>query len=319
MTSTLPDWTAIDETIQCPLCAYNLRGLDVPRCPECGYRFEWIEVLDPSRRLHPFLFEHHPERNTETYIKTLLGGLRPRKFWRSLHPVQPSIPRRIILYWLIGTPLLVAAGMTCLLILVHFITTQNALRRPSYEANPRRFLSESFMESKIAEHGSMQRFFDVEMPTDVSGAMRFLVREPSLVVATLPYLIPLVWPWVTFACLLVFSESMARARINRDHVLRCVFYSSDVFVWLGVANLAIIALYWFQGGSGWLLSFIGLEAVFRAHCWAVAPFLILAWLRLWIAYRVYLRFRHATAVIGASALVVVLATAAFAGFLMYGW
>ena len=49
------------ETLHCPLCEYNLRGLSEPRCPECGYRFEWAELRDPSRRLHPYLFEHHPE------------------------------------------------------------------------------------------------------------------------------------------------------------------------------------------------------------------------------------------------------------------
>ena len=41
-----PDWSAITETIRCPLCDYDLRGLIEPRCPECGYQFVWPEVLD---------------------------------------------------------------------------------------------------------------------------------------------------------------------------------------------------------------------------------------------------------------------------------
>ena len=80
----------IQEDILCPLCEYDLRMLAKPRCPECGYRFDWPDVLDPSRRLHRYLFEHHPERNWWSFWKTALGSLRPRKFWAALQPVQPS-------------------------------------------------------------------------------------------------------------------------------------------------------------------------------------------------------------------------------------
>lgn len=319
MTLIEPDWTAIDETIRCPLCAYNLRGLAKPRCPECGYRFEWDELLDPTKRLHPFLFEHHPERNVETYFKTLRNGLRPLAFWRSLHPVQPSVPRRIVLYWLLGTPLLVAAGMTCLLMYAHVVATQNAALRPTYEANQRRWLPQRTRELAIAEHGSMQRYFDFEMPTDMFGAVRQMARERILVVGALPFAVPLVWPWAAFACLLVFSQSMKRASVDRAHVLRCVFYSFDVVFWIGLAYFANIGVYLILSGSGQLLTVRGLGTVFRTYCWTVVPFLIFAWLRVWIAYRVYLRFPHAAAVVGASALVVVLATAAFFGLFIFMW
>ena len=67
-TATTPvDWDTISEEILCPLCDYNLRGLIQPRCPECGYRFEWQGLLDPKYRLHPYLFEHHPERNFRSF------------------------------------------------------------------------------------------------------------------------------------------------------------------------------------------------------------------------------------------------------------
>ena len=39
-------------------------------------------------------------------VRTMLGGLRPRRFWSSLKPSQPSRPRRVVLYWLIATLLL---------------------------------------------------------------------------------------------------------------------------------------------------------------------------------------------------------------------
>lgn len=255
MTLIAPDWAAIDETIQCPLCAYNLRGLSQPRCPECGYRFEWDEVLDPTKRLHPYLFEHHPERNVDAFFKTLINGFRPRAFWTSLHPVQPSFPRRIILYWLIGTPLLTASGMTCLLLFAHAIATQNAPLRPSFEASPQSFNSAFSLEKAISEHGSMQRYYDFEMPTKMLGVVRsYLVKySPLFVVPALPYAVPLAWPWFTFACVLVFSQSMSRVRVDRVHVLRCVIYSFDVAFWIGLADLAFIALHLFVYGSERLL------------------------------------------------------------------
>ena len=48
--ATPPDWDSIPDEILCPLCEYNLRGIPEPRCPECGFKFEWDEVLryDPE-------------------------------------------------------------------------------------------------------------------------------------------------------------------------------------------------------------------------------------------------------------------------------
>src|SRR5262249_35041610 len=101
------DWSAIADDVHCPLCDYNLRGLTDPRCPECGTHFDWPELLDPAKRKHPFLFEHHPERRFWSFWRTAVAGLRPRRFWSSLLPVQPSFPRRLLLYW----------GLTMLIVL----------------------------------------------------------------------------------------------------------------------------------------------------------------------------------------------------------
>ena len=87
--------------VLCPLCEYNLRGLTEARCPECGGKFEWDELRDPAKRKHPYLFEHHPERNLWSFFSTLNGGLLARRFWKKLRPVQASKPRRLILYWVL--------------------------------------------------------------------------------------------------------------------------------------------------------------------------------------------------------------------------
>jgi len=96
-----PDWDTISHDVTCPLCGYNLRGLTEARCPECGSRFHWPDVIDPHKGLHPYLFEHHPERNCRSFAQTLVGTLRPARFWASLSPTQPLRPRRMRIYWLL--------------------------------------------------------------------------------------------------------------------------------------------------------------------------------------------------------------------------
>ena len=109
--TNVPDWDALQIEPACPLCEYSLRGLTEPRCPECGRRFEWADLTDPSRRKHPYLFEHHPERNVWSLVRTLVGGLRPGRFWRSLSPVQPSRPGRLAVYFVLAVlPLVLATG-----------------------------------------------------------------------------------------------------------------------------------------------------------------------------------------------------------------
>src|SRR5438128_9462460 len=93
-----PDWEAIAHVVECPLCEYNLYGLTQPRCPECGYRFAWKEILDPRRANHEYLFEHHSGRSWWSWWKTLVGGLRPQTFWKELHPSQKARPWRLFVY-----------------------------------------------------------------------------------------------------------------------------------------------------------------------------------------------------------------------------
>lgn len=104
---TAPDWSAIPDQVTCPLCDYDLRGLAEPRCPECGYRFEWPDLLEADRRTHPYLFEDQQRRLVRAFFATLIGGLRPRRFWASLKPSHPPRLGRLIVYWALTTALLV--------------------------------------------------------------------------------------------------------------------------------------------------------------------------------------------------------------------
>ena len=104
MTTIAPTSRAADEdaNLRCPLCDYDLRGLSEPRCPECGHRFDWHELRDWRDRQHPWLFEHNPRRNVASFARTFATSLFPRRFWRSVRPVNTPVPRRLALYVILG-------------------------------------------------------------------------------------------------------------------------------------------------------------------------------------------------------------------------
>ena len=203
------DWEKISEEILCPLCDYNLRGLIEPRCPECGSRYEWPDLLDPRRRRHPFLFEHHPEQNWRSFWRTLRAGLKPRKFWRSLHPVQPSSPKRLIAY---------VAGVLFATLLIYPVA--------------------SFLEQMVAliqvgyRWGGGISF----SPGIVSAAWDNLVTDPFRRESALSMFV-LGWPVTTFIILMIFRASMRRARIKAIHIVRCVVYTSDILFWFAGATV----------------------------------------------------------------------------------
>jgi len=302
-----PDWQQIDEEICCPLCSYILRGLTVARCPECGYRFEWPELLDPTRRLHPYLFEHHPEQNVRSFRRTLLGGLRPWRFWTSLHPAQPSCPRRLIRYWLLAASFLVAVPLASIIPTVVVVAQRNARFQTRHQANSARILSNPHGQAIVAEYGSLQAYLDAVVPTDAMGLIRivFQDRERLAPAVLLPCVVPFAWPWLTFVVLMVFDASMRHARVDRMHVLRCVLYSFDVVLWFGLGQvLLIFYAYAFLGARTSLPSEI--PWLLESRMILAGTLFLVAFVRLWIAYRRYLRFHLAFATVLASQVIVVL-------------
>ena len=128
-----PNWDSIAETISCPLCEYDLRGLKDPMCPECGYRFAWRDMLDPARRKHPYLFECHPDRNVWSFLKTTFHALRPVQFWRGLRADQRCDRHRLNTYWQIVALVVILAFATEYLAVC---TADYAARKQSYGGPP---------------------------------------------------------------------------------------------------------------------------------------------------------------------------------------
>ena len=303
----------LDEPLLCPLCGYDLRATTKERCPECGYRFTWAELRDPALRLHPYAFEHHPERNLTSFLQTLLAGLRPGRFWRTLFPTQPSRPGRLVLYWM------VAGVIPCVLPLALFVlraapAAETELR--NYRAlllGGTMYWAEGQREQIVAQHGSYQAFVDVAAPEPTAWTVVPYLVTNYVTARTLTLLgaLWLLWPWATFAVLMIFQASMRRARVRSIHVLRCVLYTADTALWAGAATVAFCAWDVWQQGLVSTGGFRGGLYHQAALLVTIVAFILCTW-RLAAAYRHYLRFDHAFATALASQIILLLAAACIA-------
>jgi hypothetical protein len=265
--------------VHCPLCEYNLRGLIEPRCPECGYRFDWPELLDPTKRLHPYLFEHHPERKFRAFRQTLVGGLLPRRFWKSLLPIQPTFPRRLLAYWLAAAVAYLVLAAASFVPAAVWEAKHISTLRPIAAAALNNPANGQYKQRIIDEYGSVQAYLDLMYPTHLlpSLVLQRLVA-PEFV---MPSLVLLAWPWMTFATLMIFRISMRRARVRTIHVLRCVLYTYDLAVWIGLACLVAMTVRYA------LTSTCNPDDWIDTILLVIEAGLILAFYRLWMAYRLH--------------------------------
>jgi hypothetical protein len=309
-----PDWSNIQEEIHCPLCGYNLHGLTDPRCPECGYRFEWPDLLDPTRRLHPYLFEHHPERNFWSFWKTAIGGLLPRRFWRTLQPVQPSRPRRLVLYWLLVLLICFVCLQVCLVWIGGTYTYWRWRNGLMYRAALLKGSQQA--DSPSPEYGPvgrpitdpvlLRRYVDRYCPTRLTMTFvkDFLADGGGQAWVWLQFpLLLLLWPWVSFGSLMIFRpfrQSMRKVRTRPVHILRCTIYSSGTLVWIAVLAVATtVATMWrARYGVAEVPLAIGLGLAGLMMVWMV-------W-QLIVACRSYLRLPDAGAIVVCSQLLLVL-------------
>jgi hypothetical protein len=302
-----PDWSSIAEEILCPLCEYDLQGLSEPRCPECGYTFEWEDLLDPARRLHRYIFEHHPERNIRSFWKTAAGILRPRRFWRSLQPVQPSSPRRLVLYWLLAMLLSYVLFQVIMVGCIAYFggwpnfaanRAQQATTLAWYKSLPP---GDNDRARVVGKFGSIENQCEYLYPTRMSWTVVRRLLDDYLSALTLPLLL-VFWPWAMFAVLMVFRWSMRRAKVRPIHVLRCCIYTSGTVVWL------TLAIPFLMIGGTVLYQTMGVtfDTLATAGLWVFGGMLVLMVYQLSTAYRLYLRFDHSIATVVCAQVIVIL-------------
>jgi hypothetical protein len=288
------------DALPCPMCEYDLRGQIEPRCPECGYRFNWDELRDPARRLHPYLFEHHPESNVRSFLRTLLGGLLPGRFWRALLPVQPSRPRRLWAYF---------GAVSVLMLLPNVVALTQATARQAARVRAVRAGALATLNGpqgprimQMPRYAGMtaQQIIDREMPPPTLPRLMVMTVDDNeeIAAAAIITAAAILWPLATVAAMMVFRISMRRARVRPIHVLRCALYSADIFLWAALAfAAAFLAFMLLQPGRVMSLD----EGAVGSGI--AAAYLVFAW-RLVRAFKLYLRFDHAIATVVATQIIV---------------
>ncbi|HEX5244851.1 MAG TPA: hypothetical protein VFW23_16455 [Tepidisphaeraceae bacterium] len=286
-----------DLDISCPLCEYNLRGLSEPRCPECGYKFVWAELVEATRSAHPYLFEVQ-RRKAWSFWKTLVGGLRPGRFWKTLKPAHRGNLRRLFLYWLITLLIGFAAAAAMDRVVLASLSTPLSgymVRAYSYSLGSPLLYAYS---SRDSVHFGFSFY-----------RLNLQVGDVAVIYAGAI----LIWTAATFLALLIFQQSMARAKIRTHHLFRCVIYSADVVIWaslFGMAALAAYAALVFSGGQGF--------SVLEVYLCTCAAIIIVFCIRLCVALRLYLQMDRpfwtvmATQVLVALAIVTALVVASVA-------
>ncbi len=302
-----PEWETLEEDVLCPLCAYHLRGLTVPRCPECGYRFTWPEVLDPNRRLHPYLYEHHPERGLRALVVTALNTVLALKFFSTLHPVQPIHRNRLIRYVMITSGVYVMAILLLLGLRMGTIRYAQMQTFQREAKDMRAYFSgvqPSSLQGVLMAEGvkSVEELIDKRKPSwsDTYAVLEFNMSASAQGFYALAYL-PCI-PWICFASLLIFQQTMRRAKIHSLHVFRAVAYSFDMVFWIGLILMPIVVLMTIEQG-------LDEKSLQTLSLWVAGlfPFVaILGLLRLVTAYQLYLRFPDAGGTIFLVAIIVFL-------------
>ena len=278
------DTPAGRDALSCPLCGYSLRGLahaEAPQCPECGYQFAWPELLRARQNRHRYLFEHHPGRNLWSLIGTLGGGLVPRRFWSSLNGGHEIRAKRLLLYWAIVAAVILLSG---------FGGTFVANGIKLYRVNLA--LTQMGVVGASAPLPPAPDFFRIVLLYSVDENN----LEAYLLVAALA------WPWLTLASLMVFQASMRRARVRPGHVLRCVIYAGDVFIWWGLLLVLRALADWISMTRDYWDDTQAVQQTTGAFLFMAIP----AVYRLGVAYRRYLRFDRPWLTVLASQVVVFL-------------
>jgi hypothetical protein len=240
--------------LRCPACDYNLRGLAEPRCPECGHRFQWETLLDASTRLHPYLFEHHPEQDFRAFWRTAWGGLLPWQFWESIRPQMSSRPRRMVIYW-------VAAMVVSALSIVAELAWGALL---------------------IWRHGAVAvrgrtwwdgQYLDMLMQYD--QALRILIAIG---------VVNVLWPWLTWLNLRLLPPELRGTADAGWRTLRCALYSFDTSIWGSLIYIAAMPLSVIGQANG-RGDFAILASVLMVVCYLFGLFRLAIGLRLHAGWR----------------------------------
>jgi hypothetical protein len=322
-----PEWSTHPTDVTCPLCGYNLRGLTEPRCPDCGHQFTWRGLLDESSWRHPYLFEHHPRRPIRAFLRTFFASMLPRRFFGlSLRPEHTPRPRMLALFWLalasaiLVLPPLAAVGNQLRQEYADYrgyVAQMNAVRARDRAMLARLPADDPAVPRTRARFGSIENYLAAQYPILPFAQFRVVKPRPLMPLATsllAPAVLLACWPWLSFAALMLFPQSMHEHHVLPVQVFRTVIYSASAIVPIFALAAAIQVVPMF---ADFLWSVGGTIAA-----WGMTPLMVTTLLlafpvlgyRLAIGYRSYLHFRQPAATVFLAQLVVVLLT-----LVLYHW
>lgn len=320
-TTASPDWSTINRDILCPLCDYNLKMLTEPRCPECGHRFEWADVLAEDRDLRGF-FEHARGRWLMSIFWTWLASLFSLWFWKRVKTTHPVRRGRLIVFAALISICEFALAATVLgyyvgetysgamanhrsrirqherAILRAEQPNPNALQRTS----PSWFGQPASQKVYPPQFPTTQAYLDAVYPAPTireaidlhlsraqyrQGRTFWMQANPYAINLVAVAFVLLAWPPMTLVLFGVFRVSLRRAGISVPHLIRVVVYCSTIIVFVGPLWMLVEAFISRPRfiGRGW-------DSVLRLDqptAWVLL--ILLAWLaiRLAIAMHRYLR------------------------------
>jgi hypothetical protein len=270
-----------NEDLNCPLCGYSLRGLPEARCPECGYR---CVSFDEMRAIHPYLFEHHPEKNVRSFLHTTIATLRPWRFWRQLKPTHRPNLRRVLIYAIVTQFL----GILSLALFIVAMHTRLAISWCLAHND----LVAKYPPSYV-QPATLKDFYALMTPH---------IAEQWPGWALLPFAAILGCPTVTFLALLIFEQTRRRARILRVQILRCVVYALDPspLILFCCIPLLFISHNGIWSSQPWTYVETSIACATLIFTCIFSP------IRLVIAYRRYLAFPHALPTVAVTEIIALL-------------
>jgi hypothetical protein len=216
----LPDDWLFDRDLPCPRCQYNLRMLSTPRCPECGTVFRWQTLLHIGcprcgESLEMVDGKRCPRCDLDLDWQALLDQADPSQFKQFEYTQRPV--RAAIRTWLAA---------------LRPRRFWDGIRLESPPAVTRlRWLLVTAMAIYVVSIG-------VAFWGQGSSLRGFIFDERNAALCGSAACMPI----VTIIGLPLFVPTLARFRIRRDQLLRCLAYGATGLVWIGCAFLLAIVL-----------------------------------------------------------------------------
>lgn len=254
----------------CPRCGYDQSGIVATWteacplegiCSECGYAFAWRQIYDPAEKALPGFIEHCRRRwIVPCAFRTLLWTIVPWWFWSKVKMHHRIVPRRW-LAWLAVTVLgLYAVNVLSSGALLYawerqehqrqqrsfFLMHGQQLHQADPELGVHHFLAAAVHGPFMLEDDRFVAFGYARFRTTYSARVRLMFTWSGLDSMPIVQMFLVgISTWIT-GFLLLFTDTRAKVKIRKSHVVRAYVFSLAVIPAFGVVRLLESAEFWFR-------------------------------------------------------------------------